>query len=73
VRITDGPFRDMWAIFEGPTTPSQRVQVLLTILGHARRVQLEPADLEKVPTGAEGPIPKRPRRTRGRGRRINST
>ena len=25
VQITDGPFRDMLAIFEGPTTPTQRV------------------------------------------------
>ncbi len=27
VRITGGPFRDMLAIFNGPTTPSKRVQV----------------------------------------------
>lgn len=72
VRITDGPFREMRAIFEGPTTPSERVQVLLTILGHARRVHVESADLEKVLSSAEGPIPNRPRRTRGRGRRINN-
>jgi transcriptional antiterminator RfaH len=28
VRITEGPLRNMVAIFEGPTTPSQRVKVL---------------------------------------------
>ncbi|MBI1877470.1 MAG: hypothetical protein HYR94_04445 [Chloroflexi bacterium] len=70
VRITDGPFQDMLAIFEGPTTPSQRVQVLLNMLGHASRVQVDVATLEKAPMAAEAPIPKRPRRTRGQGRYI---
>jgi len=72
VRITDGPFRDMLAIFDGPTTPSERVQVLLDILGHASRVQIEVNDLEKAAPDAKEPLPKRPRRTRGRGRRINN-
>lgn len=74
VRITDGPFRDMLAIFDRPTTPAKRVQVLLTILGHASRVQVDVTDLEKPPPGAQAPAPpKRPRRTRGRGRRIKVT
>lgn len=69
VRIIDGPFRGMLAIFDESTTPAKRVQVLLSILG-ASRVQVDVADLEKV--DAEAPAPKRrPRRTRGRGRRIN--
>ena len=72
VRITEGPFRDMLAIFEGPTRPAQRVQVLLSILGHASRTQVDPDDLEKASPGAEAPMPKRPRRTRGRGRRLNN-
>ncbi len=58
----------MLAIFDEPTTPARRVQVLLSILG-ASRVQVDVADLEKV--DAEVPAPKRRRRTRGRGRRIN--
>ena len=96
VRITAGPFQDMFAVFEGPTTPSQRVQVLLQVLG-ASRVQVDVADLElerprvvppvgggrgKAPLNPEtaGQLnkgwsqiitPKRPRRTRGRGRPIN--
>lgn len=70
VRITDGPFRDMLAIFEEPTTSSQRVQVLLNILGHASRVRVDVADLDKAPPGAEVSGSKRLRRTRGRGRRI---
>lgn len=69
VRITNGPFQDMLAIFEGPTTPGQRVQVLLEILG-ASRVQVDVADLEKASETAENAVAKRPRRTRGRGRRI---
>lgn len=76
VRITDGPFEDMLAIFEGPTTANQRVQVLLKVLGGSR-MQVEVANLEKASpeTNTNGKPPtKRPRRTRGRGRRIkNST
>jgi transcription antitermination factor NusG len=67
VRITKGPFEGMLAIFEGPTTSAQRVQVLLNILG-ASRVQVKPSALEKV----TAPPPKRVRRTRGRGRPIQS-
>jgi len=73
VRITNGPFRDMPAIFDGPTTPTERVQVLLKILGHVNRVQMAVDDLEKASSEAEIPKPKRPRRTRGQGRRINSS
>lgn len=72
VRIKEGPFQNMLALFAGPTTPAQRVQVLLEILGHARRVKVAVTDLEK--TEAQLPPstpPKRPRRTRGQGRRIN--
>jgi transcription antitermination factor NusG len=70
VRIVDGPFQDMEAIFAGPTTPSRRVQVLLNILGHTSRVQLNTADLAKIPPAADTPEPKRLRRTRGRGHPI---
>ncbi len=72
VRITAGPFQDMLVIFDGPTTPSKRVQVLLTILGHASRLHVDVSELEKVSPGLEAPAPKRSRRTRGCGRRINS-
>jgi transcriptional antiterminator RfaH len=73
VRINDGPFKDMLAIFEGPTTPSQRVQVLLNILGHISRVQISVVDLEKAPPGVSAPGPKRLRRTRGQGHHIKRT
>ena len=70
VRITDGPLQGLLAIFEGPTTPGQRVRVLLTILGHASRAQVCVTNLEKVSPGLEVPGPERTRRTRGRGRRV---
>jgi transcription antitermination factor NusG len=70
VRIKKGPLQDMLAIFDSPTTPAQRVQVLLDIFGHVRRVKIEVIDLEKAPPDVETPVIKRPRRTRGQGRRI---
>jgi transcription elongation factor/antiterminator RfaH len=71
VRITIGPFQDMLAIFEGPTSSGERVKVLLEILGRPSRVRLAAADLEKAEAGAAGiSTPKRPRRTRGQGRWI---
>jgi transcriptional antiterminator RfaH len=72
VRITSGPFQDMLAAFEGPTTPRQRVHVLLNILGRASRVQISAADIEKTLPSAEAAAPKRPRRSRGRRRTIKS-
>jgi transcriptional antiterminator RfaH len=72
LQITDGPLQGMLAIFEGPATPAERVRVLLTFLGHARRVSVPVADLEKAPSNAEVSMPKRPRRTRGQGRRIKN-
>jgi transcription elongation factor/antiterminator RfaH len=71
VRITDGPLEGMLAIFDGPSTPSERVWVLLDFLGHASRARICLTDLEKVPRKSQAPTSGRPRRTRGRGRRIN--
>lgn len=71
VRIVDGPFRDMIAVFDRALGASERVQVLLKVLGQVSRMQIEASCLEKAPAGA-GPQPEeRPRRTtRGRGRPI---
>jgi len=71
VRIIDGPFQDMVAIFDGPTTPAKRVQVLLEIFGNISRVQVDAAVLEKTTRPEAGPRLNYSRRTRGRGRRIN--
>lgn len=70
VRIKEGPFKDMLAVFDGPMTPSKRVHVLLTALGQYRRLRLDPACLETAPTKSVVKSNRR-RRTRGHGRRIN--
>lgn len=71
VRIIEGPFSEMEAVFAGPSTSAQRVQVLLNILGRTSRVHLDADSLEE----SSGSRPQHPyhgqRRTRGRGRRIN--
>jgi transcriptional antiterminator RfaH len=76
VRITQGPLQGMLAVFEKPTTPAERVQVLLNFLGQASRLWLPSADLEKVPEATQSRTanPARcSRRTRGGGRRIRSS
>jgi transcriptional antiterminator RfaH len=76
VRITQGPLQGMLAVFEQPTTPTKRVQILLAFLGQASRMQIPVTDLEKAPPGAGATAPnppRRPRRTRGRGRHIKTS
>jgi transcription antitermination factor NusG len=71
VRIKNGPFADLLALFEGQTTAAERVTVLLNFLGSFSRVRLGVDNLEKAPAGVQIDPPERMRRTRGRGRRIN--
>jgi len=70
VRLIDGPFQGLLATFDGPATPAERVDVLLTFLGQVRRAQIPVTYLEKTELDAEKSVSKRPRRTRGRGRQI---
>ena len=63
----------MLAIFDRPTSSAERVQVLLHILGQASRTVISVHELEKAAPGVVTPELKRPRRTRGRGRRIRAT
>jgi transcriptional antiterminator RfaH len=65
VHITGGPMRGLHAIFLGPLTPAERVQVLLRFLGREQEVSVGVDDIEAV-----APPIKRLRRTRGQGRRI---
>lgn len=67
VRLKDGPFRGIEAIFAGPMTPSTRVRILLEFLGQLRQTEVDVDSLEHLQTE---PAPKRERRTRGKGRRI---
>jgi transcription antitermination factor NusG len=70
VEITDGPLQGLEAVFLGPLTAAARVQVLLQFLGQEQQVEV-PVDL-LVPRAAPLPTPPvhRPRRTRGKGRRV---
>ncbi len=71
VLITEGPLAGIEAIFDGPTGPAKRVRILLHILGALNRAEVPVEYLAPVGSGAEIVQPrKRPRRTRGRGRRI---
>lgn len=69
VRVKSGPLQGLEAAFIGPTSAGTRVKILLDFLGRPNEVKVEAEDLEPVsPMDA----PKLERRTRGRGRRINS-
>lgn len=70
VRIVEGPFKDMLAIFEGPMTSAERVQVLLDILGRASRMHVDASNLVKTKDSGSPTQSRPPRRTRGRGRPI---
>lgn len=47
VRVTEGPFRDMEAVFDQHLNSEQRVAVLIEVLGRETRVEL-PQDVIKV-------------------------
>jgi transcriptional antiterminator RfaH len=70
-RINKGPFQNMVTVFNGPTTPVARVSALLSSLSNSARLRFASSALERVSGAADVPVDKRPRRTRGRGRRIN--
>lgn len=48
VRITDGPFRDLAAVFDGTLTGSRRVRVLLRVLGQEARVEVKDEWLQRL-------------------------
>jgi transcriptional antiterminator RfaH len=50
VKITAGPFANQLALFDG-MKGSERVLVLLALLGSVQRVELRRCDIERVPTG----------------------
>lgn len=74
VRIIEGPFQNMRAIFERATSSRERVQILLDILGSLNRVNIDVDALEiisdKQISCSNPSYKKRPRYTRGHGRRI---
>lgn len=69
VRIVDGPFHDMFGVVSAEASAAHRVQVLLNVLGRVNKVQVDIDSVQPITT-VDQPKSKRPRRTRGRGRRI---
>jgi transcription antitermination factor NusG len=67
VQIKAGPMRGLEAVFAGPQTPSERVQLLLYFLGREQQISVASEDVEPCTQ----PL-RRERRTRGHGRRIHS-
>ena len=74
VQFTQGPLQGMVAkMADRQASAHDRVQVLLSMLGQVRQLEVDSAHLERVSNDAAiaGPRPRvrRERRTRGRGRR----
>jgi transcriptional antiterminator RfaH len=69
VRLKEGPLAGLEAVFVGPMRPAERVRVLLEFLGQEQEALVPVEDLE--PAGGQA-LPKRPRRTRGKGRVIQA-
>ena len=53
VRIKQGPFKDMLAIFAEHMSSSERVRVLLNVIGQQKRIQIDASDLELASFCAE--------------------
>jgi len=70
VRIKNGPFKDMLAVFVGPVPPAERVNVLLDTLNRSVRLSIDLDNLKKESRPKTWPKEKRRRRSRGRGRPI---
>ena len=69
LRIKDGPFAGMQAVFDKNYVSGERVQILLDALNGSYKLKIEAASLEKA-ADTDRNRNKRPRRTRGRGRYI---
>lgn len=67
VRFKKGPMYGLEAIFQGNIRSHERVRVLMEFMGRLNRLDVDAKDLEQV---AHKPHP--PRRTRGKGRKIQS-
>lgn len=72
VRITEGPFREMVALFDDDCEPQERVHVLLNAMSRSLRLRVSLSALEKAGPQHEPARSRPPRRTRGRGRPIGS-
>lgn len=48
VRIKSGPFRDFDAVFDEHLSASDRVQILVDVLGSLRRAEIDASQIERV-------------------------
>jgi transcriptional antiterminator RfaH len=48
VRITSGPLRDLEAVFDRPLKASDRVRILLEVLGHLAPVEIEYSQITRI-------------------------
>ncbi|MBX3016202.1 MAG: hypothetical protein KF832_32070 [Caldilineaceae bacterium] len=71
VLVKAGPLQGLEAVFTGPLEPAQRVQILLHFLGRQQTLTVDAGVLEKSSPRPETQPAPRPRRTRGKGRRIH--
>ena len=67
VHIRSGPLQGLYAVFQGPLKPSERVTLLVDFLSRSNRVEVSVEEVEAVQSNQPG---QPPRRTRGHGRRI---
>lgn len=72
VFICSGPLAGLEGIFEGPLGPAERVRVLIEFLGRLTTASIPVECLERLSGNVHGVRRKRPRRTRGKGRRIRT-
>jgi transcriptional antiterminator RfaH len=69
VVIERGALSGMRGVFQGPTGPAERVQILIRFLGQANRAEVAVDDLAAAPDG-DPEIMSRRRGTRGHGRHV---
>ena len=70
VVIDKGPLSGMRGIFQGPSGPAERVQILIRFLGQANRAEI-PVDELRAASEDDAETVRRRRGTRGRGRHVH--
>jgi transcriptional antiterminator RfaH len=70
VVIDKGPLAGLRGIFQGPTGPAERVQILIRFLGRANRADVPAGDLRPLSEFEDQQPNRRRRGTRGHGRRV---
>jgi transcription antitermination factor NusG len=48
VRIISGPLRDLEAVFDKPMSPTNRVRILLDVVGRMTPVEIDYSDIKSI-------------------------